>query len=313
VLNQEPRYLRTFVAVVEHGSMTRAAEALGFVPSAVSQHVAALERRVGAELLVRRPGSQLSVTPAGRMLVDAAYELFSHVRAFEDVARRVGGQVLVEMRLGTYATAMCHLLPAVLAELRVSHPQLVVETREVESPDALPLLRAGTLDAVLGYRYVPSDLPVESGEWAIVPVAEEPLLFVTAGSRPAIAYDDLLDHDWVIGYPQGGDRLLLERWAAAQGRAPRVRHVTRDPHASLAMVAAGLAVTLAPFSTVEASLRGGGRLRVVATPPGAELTRSVALVTRQAFQPPSLAELAEGLRAAAARMLARPLEGAARV
>lgn len=309
MLNQEPRHLRTFVAVVEHGSMTRAAEALGFVPSAVSQHVAALEKRVGVELLVRRPGSQLSVTPAGRRLLDAAYELFSHVRAFEDVARQVGGQELVELRLGTYATAMCHLLPAALAELRSSHPRLAVEAREVESPDALPQLRAGTLDAVLAYRYVPSDLPVESGEWAITPVTEEPLLFVSSSAGPVIAYDELVDQDWVIGFPQGGDRLLLERWAAAQGRTPRVRHMTRDPHASLAMVAAGLAVSLVPFSTVEASLRAGGRLRVVEPPPGGQLSRSVMLVTRQAFQAPSLDELADALRVAAARMLARPLRG----
>ncbi|HJX86114.1 MAG TPA: LysR family transcriptional regulator, partial [Gemmatimonadales bacterium] len=66
------KLLATFLAVVGRGSMAEAAAALGYVPSAVSQHIAALERDMGIELIVRRPGSRLILTAAGRALVEAA-------------------------------------------------------------------------------------------------------------------------------------------------------------------------------------------------------------------------------------------------
>ncbi|MGW5467636.1 LysR family transcriptional regulator [Streptomyces chartreusis] len=66
------KLLATFLAVVRRGSMADAAAELGYVPSAVSQHIAGLERDMGVELIVRRPGSRLILTAAGRSLARPA-------------------------------------------------------------------------------------------------------------------------------------------------------------------------------------------------------------------------------------------------
>src|SRR4051812_20272544 len=63
------RQLRTFDAVVRHGSFTAAAESLGYTQSAVSQHVAALEASLAVPLFVRRP---FGLTPAARRLAEHA-------------------------------------------------------------------------------------------------------------------------------------------------------------------------------------------------------------------------------------------------
>ncbi|MBI5090127.1 MAG: LysR family transcriptional regulator [Actinobacteria bacterium] len=65
----DTRLLRTFHAVVEHGSFTSAATALGYTQSAVSQHVAALEASLGVELFRRRP---FALTPAAVRLAEHA-------------------------------------------------------------------------------------------------------------------------------------------------------------------------------------------------------------------------------------------------
>lgn len=57
LLSVDPVLLRTFRVVMARRSMARAADELGFVPSAVSQHVSRLERLVGTQLLIRTPGN----------------------------------------------------------------------------------------------------------------------------------------------------------------------------------------------------------------------------------------------------------------
>ncbi|WP_030983065.1 LysR family transcriptional regulator [Streptomyces sp. NRRL S-1813] len=66
----DPHLLRTFVAVAGHGSFSEAARELGYTQSAVSQHIAALEKDLGAVLLQRRP-----VAPTG-----AGIRLLEHAR-----------------------------------------------------------------------------------------------------------------------------------------------------------------------------------------------------------------------------------------
>ncbi|MFD4600876.1 LysR family transcriptional regulator [Streptomyces sp. NPDC058464] len=85
------KLLATFLAVLRRGSMTEAAAELGYVPSAVSQHIAALERDMAVELIVRRPGSRLVLTAAGRALAQATETLFD-VTGAEPGRRRPGAR-----------------------------------------------------------------------------------------------------------------------------------------------------------------------------------------------------------------------------
>jgi DNA-binding transcriptional LysR family regulator len=79
------RQLIALRAVVDEGSFGRAAARLGYTQSAVSHQIATLERVVGTRLLNRpEPGKPLTVTPAGRIVLDCAVEIVTCV----DNARR---------------------------------------------------------------------------------------------------------------------------------------------------------------------------------------------------------------------------------
>ncbi|KUL76675.1 MULTISPECIES: LysR family transcriptional regulator [unclassified Streptomyces] len=283
------KLLATFLAVVEHGSMAAAAATLGYVPSAVSQHVAALERDLDVELLVRRPGSRLVLTGAGRSLARAAGELFEATARFRDAADGIARREVTELRVGAYPSAVSHLFPGVLSALRPRERGVRVRLIIVETHAGLPRVRSGDLDLLIAYRYLPEDPPPASAELALTSLGHEPLVLV-AGRRP-LALEDCLDREWTSGLTHSPDRRLLHRWAGELGVSPEVTLETEDLHSMLAMIRAGLAVGWIPATLLDGERGDEGVQRVVLPPGSAPLSREVLAVSRPGTRPPVADEL----------------------
>ncbi len=287
------KLLATFLAVVRRGSMAEAAAELGYVPSAVSQHIAALERDLGIELIARRPGSRLILTAAGRSLARATETLFDATARFQDVAHAIAGREIAEVRVGVYPSAMTYLLPPVLATLRTRGAGPGIRLVVVETDEGVPRVRSGDIDLLIAYRYLPEDPPAPSEGLTIRLLGREPLLLV-AGADPErgrpLELADCLEREWVSGHANNPDRRLLRRWAGALGIAPQVTLETDDLHSMLAMIRAGLAVGLIP-----ATLLGGGEgsgVETVTLPDGvAPLHREILAVGRPGAHPPLVDEL----------------------
>jgi DNA-binding transcriptional LysR family regulator len=264
------------------------------VPSAVSQHVSALERHLGGTLLlVRKPGSRLALTAAGRALAAAATELFEATTAFRDVAQQVSRGEGLELRIGSYGTAISHLLPAALARLQECEPRVSVRVQDVEPYDGLPLLERGQLDLLVAHRYLPDDLLVPGKALEVRHLGREPIVLAIASQRterPVNAYD-CQAMDWVAGGEKDADRRLLRRWSHNAGFEPRVRYETRDCHTAVEIIAAGLAVGLLPASVVSAS-QCRNRLAVVPMPTtDASPSREVLTIKRSGFRIRGIDEL----------------------
>lgn len=139
----ELRQLRTFEAVIAHGTVTDAAVALGLAPSSVSEQVRALERSLGAALF-ERGAKGMRLTPAGERLRSRARQLLELAeRARREVARPV-------LRLGALETIAATHVPAVLERLALRRPDLAVEVRSDAARDQLlTAVAAGDLDAAL--------------------------------------------------------------------------------------------------------------------------------------------------------------------
>ncbi|MER6672636.1 LysR family transcriptional regulator [Streptomyces sp. NPDC000983] len=287
------KLLATFMAVVRRGSMAEAASELGYVPSAVSQHIAALERETGIELIVRRPGSRLILTAAGRSLARAAETLFDATARFQDAAHAIAAQEVVELRVGVYPSAMTYLLPRVLATLRDRRPGPRIRLVVVETDEGVPRVRSGDIDLLVAYRYLPEDPPLPSEALAVSVLGSEPLILVT-GAEPALGRPvelaDCLEREWVSGHANNPDRRLLHRWAGGLGIAPRVTLETDDLHSMLAMVRAGPAVGLIPATLLG---QGGdtGVDRVVLPPGVTPLHREILAVSRPGARPPVVEDL----------------------
>ena len=95
----ELRQLRHLIAVVEHGSFSRAAEAVHLTQPALSRSIQALEAEVGAAVLERNRGA-IEPTDVGRLLLTHARQLDSATRDLERDIALTQGLELGELRIG---------------------------------------------------------------------------------------------------------------------------------------------------------------------------------------------------------------------
>ncbi len=113
--------LRIYVAVLDHGSFTRAAEALTMSQSAVSRAVQELERQLGTVLLERRPRG-VAPTDAGAILGEHARRIFAHERLAIESLNELRGLQRGRLAIGASTTIGTYLLPPLLGAYHRQYP-----------------------------------------------------------------------------------------------------------------------------------------------------------------------------------------------
>lgn len=150
------RQLHLLVELEDCGSIMRAAEHLHMSQSAATQALAELERILGMPLLERHArGSRL--TPAGRALALAARGSLAGLRDAAESLAAIRQGAVAALRLGTIPAAAYALLSPLLAPFYGEHPDVHLELHEDTGARLLPLLTAGSLDAV--FCRAPEQLP----------------------------------------------------------------------------------------------------------------------------------------------------------
>src|SRR5262245_53077342 len=121
--------LRALRAVASYGTVTEAARALHCTPSAISQHLAKLDRETGSTLL-ERDGRRLRLTEAGRVLVRHAGRVLAAVEEAEAALAAHHTTVSGRLVIGSFPTACRGLVPPALRRLAREHPLLAPELLE---------------------------------------------------------------------------------------------------------------------------------------------------------------------------------------
>jgi DNA-binding transcriptional LysR family regulator len=148
----DPRRVLTFRAVAHAGSFSRAAETLALTQPAVSQQVAALERQLGTRLLDRGAGAAFAVTEGGQVLLAHADAIADRLEtADRQLAERRAGE-RVRLRVGAFSSAIGTLVPAAVARLRETDPELVVEALEGASAWLAAEVARGALHAAVCFQ-----------------------------------------------------------------------------------------------------------------------------------------------------------------
>ncbi|MBV8621798.1 MAG: LysR family transcriptional regulator [Curvibacter sp.] len=235
--------LRTLVAIADLGSFAAAARALNLAPPTVSLHVAELEARVGAPLLLRQRG-QVRPSGVGETLLGRARRLLADVdEALDEVRGQVQGRT-GRVRLGASTGAIAHLLPQALEQLGREHPGIDVQVAVLTSQETLARLAAGRLDIGLVALPQPAADGLRVQPWRRDPV----MAFVPASwSTPA-----RLTPAWLAARPlilnDAGTRLsrLSAEWFAKAGLRPAARIELNYNDAIKSLVAAGYGATLLP-------------------------------------------------------------------
>lgn len=259
------RDLHILLAVVERGSMARAARDLAVSQPVVSKTIADLEHTLGVRLLDRsRHG--VTPTPYGRALLrrsTAAFdELRQGVKEIEFLTQPTAGEVHV----GALAAMLAGLLPAAITKTRLKNPQLAIHvTPMLSSPRLYDHLHDRVVDFIMGRivsRPWHKDLHVET-------LFDEPL-FVVSGTQSAwtarrkVAMADLMDEPWVLPRPgtEVGN-LIADVFHASGLDIPSAAVVCSSIEMTWSLLATGRFLAILPLSL----LRFGVQRNAVKTLP----------------------------------------------
>src|SRR3954464_4732167 len=144
--------LRIIDAVARQGSVTAAAKELHYSQPSVTHHLARLEAETGAQLL-QRVGRGIRLTPAGQLLADRAAEILGRIGAADAELAAHVGLTAGRVRLAGFSSAIGSLVPRAVAALAGKNPGLQMSLIDTHPPEALQLLRAGTIDVAVIFRY----------------------------------------------------------------------------------------------------------------------------------------------------------------
>lgn len=138
--------LRTFVAVVQEGHLTRAAERIHVSQPTASAHVKSLEEAFGVELFTRRNGG-FEVTHAGEALYHKAIALLDHALEFRSMATSLGNEIGGNLTIGSNADPLISRIGEIVAALHTRHSMLSLKVELRATASILQGLRNGELDA----------------------------------------------------------------------------------------------------------------------------------------------------------------------
>lgn len=190
----EIHQLRYFVAVAETGNFTRGAERSNVSQPALSQQILNLESEVGHKLF-HRLGRKAVLTEAGTAFLDRARRILFEI---ENAAKELSDSPGLERRIvvGAVQTVMPYLVTPLIAKLKTSHPNLIVDAREDFRAKLVQAVVEGDLDLAV----VP--LPVKEHRVATEILLTDPLLLVVGNhhafaSRSEISVNDLAEETFI--------------------------------------------------------------------------------------------------------------------
>jgi len=246
--------LRALAILADTLHFGRAAERLHVSQPALSKRIQKIEAQMGGRLLVRGY-RDVRLTEAGRLLAARGRELLQESAELVALSRRAVRGEAGLLRIGFGIASILGFLPKVLLRFRRAHPDVLLQLRDMSTPDQMSALVARSLDVGFVRRPVADDRLVlrpvlderlvaalgPRSPWhsrlGLASVAQEPFIIIARG-RSASFYDHALSV------------------CAAAGFAPRIVQEANELFTVISLVRAGLGVSLVPRSTALLRLPG---------------------------------------------------------
>lgn len=280
----DTKRLHVLRAVVEAGSISGAATALGYTPSAISQQITTLQREAGTPLF-ERIGRGIRPTAAGVLLSEHAAVIAEHVTRAESALADLRTGRAGQLAIRYFATAGAALVPPAVARLRSEYPDLRLDLRLVDPDDPFPEVADGRADLAI---VVGPSGRTRNGT-RLVHLLDDPFRVVLPRGHPlarrgSVRLADLADEPWVGGeWPAGSCLDILVEACAAAGFQPNFVVESDDYATAQGFVAAGMGVSVIPELGL-GTRHPGVEVRPAAAP---EPTRCISAAVR-----PSSLELA---------------------
>jgi DNA-binding transcriptional LysR family regulator len=248
------KQLRVLKAVAEHGSFSAAADALAYTQPAISQQIAALEKRAGTTL-VDRGSRGVRLTDAGQALVEHAEVVIARLAAAEAELEAIAGIRGGRVRLASFPTAGASLLPPAVAEFSARHPDVELSFVEREPEEAAQMLRAAELEIAILFEYDALN-PLEFERFyegiELHHLVDDAMFLALPRDHPLarkkrVRLVDVADETWI---QETGSHSWCgsfhEAVCAKAGFAPRVGFRSDDYNVVQGLIAAGVGISLLP-------------------------------------------------------------------
>jgi DNA-binding transcriptional LysR family regulator len=232
--------LRTFIAVADTGSLSRAAPRVGRTQAAISMQIKKLEDVIGHPLL-NRGGRGVSLTGEGGRVLARAQEILScHDEALAELTGKGLSGVL---RLGCPDDYAASFLPALIRDFVGHHPKVLIEVVCASTPRLHERLKEHAIDLAL--------VSVLAGASTEPSIRTEPLEWI-AKSTAALAIEPL---PLALSDPDGLDHIAARRGLEAQGRNYRVAYASGSLTGLIAVVRSGQALAVVARSAIPPDLQ----------------------------------------------------------
>jgi len=270
------RQIRAFVTVAQLKSFTRAADLLHLSQPALTVQIRKLEESLKSRLLDRNSRS-VALTRAGSDLLPALQRMLREADAIVVDAHAQSVGHIGTVRIAALPSFAASLLPDAILACRARNPGLRFVVRDAIADRVLALVRADEVDLGLAGGDVPEQdfdvLHRANDRLCVVHRADHPL-----ARRRAIGLRDLVDLPLVLTDPATSVRALVDKAFRDIGCLPAVACEATYMMTAVAMVRAGLGVTILPESAREVRAEPGLKRRAIDDP---ALTRQIAIVKKR--------------------------------
>lgn len=240
--------LRSFFAIAELGSLSKAAAQLHVSQSTLTRQVQALETEIGGQLL-ERGHSGVALTSAGHVLLDGMRPVVARADFVVSEARKRALGKNSSLRIGYIMSAAGEYLNPALAALRRSHPETKVRLVDLSPGEQIAALRRGELDVVL----LGNTDPAIAREFFVRRIATLPVFVALPDTHPLAAGEDIaladLRRELFIGaHPDDlpGFNNWIVQLCRRAGFRPKIVEVSHGLTHALSLVVAENAVAWLP-------------------------------------------------------------------
>ena len=260
------RYL-ALQKIIEMGSFSRAAEAMGYSQSAMSQMISSLEEEMSLQLVNRfRTGAKLTLE--GEELYPPIEKLIYQYYAVQEKIKDIKGLKTGTIRMGTLASISAHWLPELLKEFQEQYPEVEFVIHQGDYTSIYEWIKTGAVDfGFVNPKAVTGIETIVLKEGAMLAVLPE---YHPIGKNEVIPLK-LLAEEPLILLEEGHYYEPLEAFKAI-GKSPNIKYTIHDDYAIMTMVEAGLGVSILAELVLH---RTNYKIRLCPTEPG--ISRTIAI------------------------------------
>ncbi|MGM9928498.1 MAG: LysR family transcriptional regulator [Bacillus sp. (in: firmicutes)] len=227
-------------AVIEFGSLTKAAANLGLTQSAVSHAITSLEGEWGFPL-IKRERSGIRLTANGERMIKHIRKVLKEYEQLQQEVAAINGLEIGTIRIGTFTTVSSQWLPGIIKQFQEEYPFVEIKLMEGETYEEIEQwLLDGSID--FGFSTVPSSPSLD-----FIPLKKDKMCCVVPinhhfGDKSCLSLEDIKEERFIM--PKwGNDNHIIQ---SLKKKMLQVKFEISDDQAILSMVRHGLGISILP-------------------------------------------------------------------